>query len=281
MKILFNFAHNYFLTAQKINTQTAYEIGGFDKVYEFSMNDIDQEFKEKNKHILQQPRGGGYWIWKWYFAVKLLNDPTITEDDYIFYCDAGSEFVSSIDSVIEVFDREKLDVMTFRQCHMAFVWTKVDLFNITGCNEEKYTHSGTRVGGAILFKKSEFAKKFFEEMLHYSQDYRVITDSPSETGQNHPSFIEHRHDESLISVIAKKYDLYPFRNPYHTGELDDTNWTNNEYTNESFAKAVEKFGDPKGWTSYFHGGSFIQYPHVEKDDKSTYPTILNLTRRKF
>ena len=34
MKILFNFAHNYFLTAQKINTQTAYEIGGFDKVYE-------------------------------------------------------------------------------------------------------------------------------------------------------------------------------------------------------------------------------------------------------
>ena len=113
MKILFNFAHNYFLQSQKVNTQTAYEIGGFDKVYEFSMNDIDREFYNKNINILQMPRGAGFWCWKWYFAVKLLNDPEITEDDYIFYCDSGSEFVSSIDNLIEVFDKEKLSVMTF------------------------------------------------------------------------------------------------------------------------------------------------------------------------
>jgi len=73
MKILYNYAHNKFLNSQERCTKTGYDVGLFDKVYQFRYDDIDLEFKNTNKFILSQNRGAGYWLWKYYFAVKLLN----------------------------------------------------------------------------------------------------------------------------------------------------------------------------------------------------------------
>ncbi len=291
MKILFNFAHNYFLTAQKINTKTAYEVGGFDKVYEFSMNDIDREFYNSNLSLLSHEKGAGWWLWKYYFINKLLNDDSIPEGSKIMYVDSGSEFINSIDPLFEVFDRDNNEVMVFRQLHRSYIWTHSDcFFEVLGYNPYdlenhpegfNYTHSNQFVGGMWIAKKGDFARKFYAETLEHAQKARVLPEGPNIHGiPNHPQFREHRHDESLVSIMAKKYKLYPYRNCLHTGIEDDINWTNNEYTDESFARAVAKFGDPSTWSSYTWGGDFKLYPDIKFDDKSTYPTLLNLTRRK-
>ena len=42
--------------------------------------DIDPEFYAKNKFILNQPRGAGYWLWKHYIikdALSRVNDGDI------------------------------------------------------------------------------------------------------------------------------------------------------------------------------------------------------------
>jgi hypothetical protein len=71
MKVLFNYANLKFYNSQKLNTQTGLTIGGFDKAFEFRKEDIDQEFYQKNKHILDQPRGAGYWLWKFHFVMSI------------------------------------------------------------------------------------------------------------------------------------------------------------------------------------------------------------------
>jgi hypothetical protein len=270
-KILFNYAHNKFLNSQVHNSETGLKIGNFDKVYQFRFEDIDKDFYEKNKHILNQHRGAGYWLWKYYFAVKLLNDSSITEEDRIFYCDSGSEFVNSINSMIDVFDRDNLSVMTFLQLHKSAFWTKRDAFVYTNCDEPRFTETSQRVGGFFMFKKDDFSIKFFNELLHYGQDYRIITDAPNQCGlPNYSGFRDHRHDESLISIIAKKYELYPYRNPCQFGLEEIVKASDNIYTRENYNTFISKGG--------YNYGTFEQYPPIIIDDKSTYPTIINLTR---
>lgn len=283
MKISYNYAHNKFLKSQEHCTKTAYDIGEFDKVYQFRIEDIDSEFHNKHRNILNQSRGAGYWLWKYYFAVKLLNDENIKEGDYIFYTDSGSHFVNSINHLINVMERDNTSIITFRQNHLSYIWTKRDMFLLMNADEPKYTHTGQRVGGWFLFKKDNFSKTFFEECLNYGCDPRILTDLPNQMGlPNYNGFIDHRHDESLISIMSKKYDLFPYRNPSQHGFVDDVNFTNNCYDEIGYNKMVENFGPISTWLNkygcYFHGESLKQYPELITDEKSTYPTIVELTR---
>lgn len=65
----------------------ANNVGWFDTVTEYGPEDLDNEFKLKFKNILQQSRGGGYWIWKSYIIKKKLDK--INENDILIYLDAG------------------------------------------------------------------------------------------------------------------------------------------------------------------------------------------------
>lgn len=281
MKILFNYAHLKFYNSQKLNTQTGYEIGGFDKVFEYGKKDIDEEFYNQYKHILDQPRGAGCWLWKFYFAKKLLEDISIPENSYIFYADSGSKFIDSIDKLIDVFERDNLSVMTFRQNHLSYIWTKRDAFILTETDSPEYTHTGARVGGWFLLKKNDFSREFINQCYNYGVDYRIITDSPSELGvPDYDGFIENRHDEAIITLVSKKFKLFPYRNPSQWGFIGDVNFTNNEYGEKGLKKMEEKFGKISTWGNkygcYFHGESLNQYPPFDIDDKSNYPTILDL-----
>ena len=65
-KYLINYANITHYNSQKGNSQSGLSNGGFDEVFSYNYSDIDDEFKEKNKHILEQPRGAGFWLWKPY-----------------------------------------------------------------------------------------------------------------------------------------------------------------------------------------------------------------------
>mgnify|MGYP001244360140 CR=1 FL=1 len=71
MKILINYADKQYEPARKWNTLTGRYIARFDKVYEYTPNDIDQSFAKLHHDILSQKRGNGLWLWKPYFVNKL------------------------------------------------------------------------------------------------------------------------------------------------------------------------------------------------------------------
>ena len=64
--------------------------------------------------------------------------------------------------------------------------------------------SGQRVGGIHIFQKSPQAMAFVQEWLSLAKTeaYHFLDDSPSVT-QNDPCFREHRHDQSIFSVLTK------------------------------------------------------------------------------
>ncbi len=67
-------------------------------------------------------------------------------------------------------------------------------------------------------KKSAFVEKFIAEDLQYAQDERMITEQENTQGlENYPDFVAHRHDQSIWSLMSKKYHIKRFRDPSQFG----------------------------------------------------------------
>ena len=59
---------------------------------------------------------------------------------------------------------------------------------------------------------------YLDEVLHYAQDIRIISDNPNVMGlPNYKEFTDHRHDQSVISLMSKKHGFKRFRDPSQFG----------------------------------------------------------------
>lgn len=236
MKLLINYANRFFTQSQKLNSQTGIQTGGFDKVISYSPKHIGRDFFAKNAHILRQKRGNGYWLWKPYFISESLD--LLKQGDFLFYCDSGAYFVNSISPLIQIISDNRQDIMPFELMYLEKNWTKRDAFILMDCDKPDYSESKQRLGGFILFRKSEFTMDFMRDFLRYSQDERIITDSENQLGYpNYPYFRENRHDQSIFSLLTKKYNLDAFRDPCQ--------WGNDRiacYANSAYGQIIESTG---------------------------------------
>jgi hypothetical protein len=203
-----NYANGRYLKAQEYCSQSA-KSAGFDEIISFSVNDIDREFLEKNINILSQSRGAGYWIWKPYFIKKTLEN--MNDGDLLVYSDSGSYYQESVQPLIDIIQSEKNGVLSFELTGLLErVYTKRDTFVLMGLDEPKYSETSQREATYIWLIKNEFTVNLINEYLEYAQDIRIITDSPSQN-ENFFDFQDHRHDQSIWSLLCKKYDITPHR----------------------------------------------------------------------
>ena len=93
---------------------------------------------------------------------------------------------------------------------MENVYTKRDTFILMGLDEPKYTESSQREATYIWLIKNDFTVNLVKEYLEYAQDERIITDKISEN-KNYDVFKDHRHDQSIWSLLCKKYNIEPHR----------------------------------------------------------------------
>lgn len=196
--VLMNFASKWYVESRKLQKRTALGIGGFDTVIEYSMADLDDNFKEKNKEHFKHSRGGGYWVWKPYLILKTLQ--TLGPDDILMYCDSGASFVSSIKPYIDNFTGS---FMLFQLSNEYMnKWTKGDIFQRLGClNDKTITESKQCIGTYSLWKRNEESISFLKKWLELCEDFHLISDEPSIT-PNLPEFSENRHDQALLSCLA-------------------------------------------------------------------------------
>ncbi|WP_207495313.1 hypothetical protein [Aridibaculum aurantiacum] len=214
MKVLLNYASPGWKWRQRLNSITGKWIAGFDKVIEEGPESIEQSFSEENKAILLSKRGNGYWLWKPYLINKHLS--LLQDGDYLFYCDSGSFFTGSINKLIQALERTGQDVMVFDLPFVERQYTKADAFKQLGCDTEIFQSSNQRLATFVLLKKSAESLKLAKEYLKLCCDRNVISDDLSVVA-NAPDFIDHRHDQSVLSLLSKKYRLASFRDPSQYG----------------------------------------------------------------
>ncbi|WP_234123161.1 hypothetical protein [Clostridium hydrogenum] len=215
MKIAINYADDKFKKQQDYNTKTAYKKGKVDLVIEYSPKDLDDEFKKKYEHILSHKRGGGYWLWKPYIILKALDQAK--DDDYIVYCDSGAFYVDKVDKLIQAMEKNNDDIMAFELPLIEKQWTKKEAFLLMDCNEESYFESNQMLATYFVVKKSEYTVEFINKYFDYCKDEKILTDFMDKENQN-KCFVDHRHDQSIFSLLCKKEGIVPYRDPSQYGD---------------------------------------------------------------
>ena len=203
--VAISYANELFERELLINKKSALEVGKVDKYYSYGPKDIDPIFQEKNKDILSRKRGNGYWLWKPYIILKTFKEKLV-EGDYLIYTDAGILYRDSTYKIINFLKEQNAEMWAIQLDIVEKQYTKRDAFILLGADSPFYTDTNMYMAGIQVYRKSKFTEKFLEELLYYSQDKRIVTDEPNVLGkQNYKEFIENRHDQSVFSLLIKKY----------------------------------------------------------------------------
>jgi hypothetical protein len=212
-----NYANSLFKKKQKFNSFTAKYIGKVDKVISYSNSDIDSSFYKLNEKVLSVPRGNGLWLWKPYIIHKTLLN--LNDGDYLIYTDSGTIYYRNVRGLIKQLEGAKQELMVFDLSCIEVNWTKQAIFDYLQCNHEKYKFTNHRTATILVFKKTENAIKLVTEWLETASKYEIISDEIDIPSRESSFFIENRHDQSILSLLTKKYNIKAFSDPTDSGHF--------------------------------------------------------------
>lgn len=261
--VYFNYADQQYERQQSYALKRAKKFNFFDQVIGYGVKDIDSEFYSTNEKIFAFERGAGYWIWKAYLVLKTMQ--TLKDGDYIFYCDSGACIMRHPKLLFDILEASNQDIMGFSLPLLEKQWTKMELLINMNCMAETYSNTNQMYASYFIVKKSEFSVNFFKEFLGYST-FENITDYMNPNVTQCDSFIEHRHDQSIFSLLYKKYQLIDFQDPSQFSQYP----TFYDVVNKKRVKL-----NPNQLLK-FENGMLLKY----KDHTIKYPPVILLYRQR-
>ena len=210
---LVSYATDRFGCVRRDLNSSAIEMG-ISNILSYSTDDLHgSTFYQINRKILDAECGAGYWAWKPYFILEALKH--LEEGDVLFYCDAGSMFVLPPLPLIDLCRQSASGVIVFDARPLTNrQFTKRDCFIRMDCDELHYWDANKVIATLIVIRKCDFSQKLMQEWLSYCQDPQAITDAPNRCGKDDlPGFLQHRHDQAILSVLVAKHGLETYRNP--------------------------------------------------------------------
>ncbi|MBD2865605.1 hypothetical protein [Paenibacillus oceani] len=212
---LVSYATPRFFASQDKLEQSALRYGA-DRVFAYREEDLlASSFYRDNQSILLQPRGAGYWIWKPYYILQAMS--AMKPGDTIIYSDAGIEITGPLDPLIRLC-REQGIVLFQTHNQLNRMWTKRDCFVLMDCDSSRYWDAQQLMGSFSLYLNNDRSRKFVQQWLDYCCNEQIVTDRPNRCGlPNLPEFQDHRHDQSVLSLLAVKHKIEIFRSPSQQG----------------------------------------------------------------
>lgn len=183
----------------------------FDKILIYNdlnlKNDFPDFWKKHENFIINNPRGYGYWIWKPYLVLKTLE--TMNENDILVYADAGCSLnnngINRLNEYFEIVKNSNYGILSFELLGLKEkTYTKMDIFHELEMETHEYLNSNQIMATIFILKKCDHTIKIINEWYKFVCIYNLVDDSQSSI-KNDENFIDNRHDQSIFSLIRKKY----------------------------------------------------------------------------
>ncbi len=196
----------------------------FDAVFCWSDSDIDRQFMDRHREFIDaNPRGYGYWVWKAQVVKQALD--MIPDNSILFYADAGCVMnhnnifrLSEYCKLIEEHPSGRL-VFELTGDHKEYLWTQKHTLRQLGLTDPEKLASPQLISGVFGIRKVPHNIAFVERFSAATQRYDLISDCA--IVPNDPDFMEHRHDQSVWSVLNKMSDPQPLVLPDETYGSDE------------------------------------------------------------
>lgn len=178
-------------------------------------------FFREHRGILEASRGAGYWLWKPYIIRESLQ--ALPEGDILVYLDVGAMIVADPSPLFRIC--QDVEILLFAGHHEGTAglpyqcghWTKRDCFVLMGCDEPRYHQAPMADASMVVIRNGSYGRRFIDEWLTFASRAEIITDVDSSTGPELPDFVDHRHDQSILSLLAVRHGLPLFRGPSQYG----------------------------------------------------------------
>lgn len=168
----------------------------------------DSDFWKQHGNFLESnPRGYGFYLWKPYIIKRQLDK--MAEGDILVYADAGCtinpnglprflEYIKMLET-----NPEKYGLISFQMIHLEELKYSKRLLLETMDATDTMIITGQCVGGIQIIKKNAHSSMIINEWWNLASQYPLINDTRNinEYGQ----FIDHRHDQSIYSLVVKKF----------------------------------------------------------------------------
>jgi len=231
-KIHISYGNEPYYKSLDLLEKTSLEIGKSDCFFRYTREWLElTDFYKKNKYILDQKRGNGFWCFKTHIILNAFSK--LEYGDIVLYSDAA---LSVINDLTPLFDLTNIhNKLIFKlphvgATHIAKIWTKRDAFVLMKCDTPEYWNANMTNGAVSVWKKTDENIEFIKEWQKYLRDPRIVTDEPNMAGlPNFLEFKDHRHDQSVLSLLAVKYKFEMFRDPTQWGNYEKKLFTNSPY----------------------------------------------------
>jgi hypothetical protein len=191
---------------------------GFDGYWEYNNDWLKNSayWQTDAKKVLTEPSFG--WAFKpicIYDALSMVDD-----GDVVVWVDSNDMLIAPVDKMINFATTYGI------YCHDHFPtyylcenWTQKDMFVRMGCDEEKYWKAPQIQVNIMAFCKNERTMAIAEEWVRHAIDYETIIQNVL---PNHNGFKEHRHEQSIFSLLVVKHNLFCARGyPYEIAKEED------------------------------------------------------------
>ena len=189
-----------------------------------------------HQRVLDEWRGAGYWLWKPFIVNETLSE--MADGDLVAYVDAGIEILASLRPIYGIC-ADKTDILLCAGHYddvgapgpnVCGRWTKRDCFVCLGCDQPEVHRARMVDASFFVLRKTPRAVAFAREWLLWCCQRHLLTDDPNVCGRpNLPDFIDHRHDQSLLSLLAIREGLELFRHPSQYGNDFASTYGNSPY----------------------------------------------------
>lgn len=187
-------------------------------------------FENRCPAIRLNERGSGFYAWKPFIIQKKLEE--VLEGDIVFYCDVGRTFpYKLLSGSLEVFldwmqkhDQTVMPGIKIPWYGPLSMWTKRDAF-VSMAMDEPSIHSAAPIqAGYSIWINNFESKEIVKEWMNLSANRQLISDDPSILGfPELPDFYEHRHDQSLLSLVCLRRYIKGMDVGYKRPSIDFTN----------------------------------------------------------
>ncbi|MES2253328.1 MAG: hypothetical protein V4482_06590 [Pseudomonadota bacterium] len=195
---------------QNQNAQTLSALNrGFDRFFLYHRKDIDTNFYAKNKEILDQKKGAGYWLWKPYFILKTLKE--LPEGSLVFYVDSPVIFKNSIEPFVHKLNETKTDILLLHDgskrknnLNKAGQTIKSEALTLNNIDPKLLNDQYALWGAFLIIRNTERGRAFVQTWLNLCENKDALTDQPFDNQMQRKEFKIHAHDQALLFVATQQ-----------------------------------------------------------------------------
>lgn len=200
----------YLNKKSKLESQMS-SCGWFDTHKVHTSSDLPDPFRQKYRQILSMGRGAGYWIWKPLIIRDYLM--RIPDNDILIYMDGGCTIINTAEAYARLVQYKNLlygsgkDMIRFEiKPHTEIQYTNTTTLNYfknrfgLQINENNDIQLMATI---IIMIKNTGSLNYFDTLLNIINDDPLLITDHYNSVDKHPQFIDHRHDQSLCSLLTK------------------------------------------------------------------------------